>query len=69
MKQIVLGALIAALIGFGTAVIALLTQEGVTQLSDISTISWIVVAIGAGLNFLKDFQAVTTRKLFGGDSP
>ena len=56
-------AFIAALIGFLTAVLALLSQEGVTQISDISQLAWIVAGIGALISFLKDFQAVSTRRV------
>ncbi len=56
-------AFIAALIGFLTAVLALLSQEGVTQISDISQLAWIVAGIGALISFLKDFQAMSTRRV------
>ena len=62
MKEIIVGAVIAALIGFLTAVLALLMQDGVTQLSDISQLAWIVAGVGALLSFLKDFQAIWTRQ-------
>jgi uncharacterized membrane protein YuzA (DUF378 family) len=58
----VIGALIAALIGMFTAVLALLVQDGVTTIGDISQIAWIVVGIGAVISFLKDYQALSTRK-------
>ena len=59
----VIGALIAAIITGLTAALALLQGEGVTQLSDISTIQWIVLGIGVALAFFKDFQAITVRRL------
>jgi len=62
MKETVLGALIAALIGFFTAVLALLSQEGVTALSDIGQIPWVIASVGALISFLKDYQALSTRK-------
>ena len=63
MKETVIGALIAALILFFTAVLALLTQEGVDSISDIGQIPWIVAGLGALISFLKDYQALSTRKL------
>jgi len=59
----IIGALIAAIITGLTAALALLQGEGVTQLSDISTIQWVVLAIGVALAFFKDFQAITVRRL------
>ncbi len=59
----IIGALIAAIITGLTAALALLQGEGVTQLSDISTIQWIVLLIGVLLAFFKDFQALTVRRM------
>ncbi len=56
------GALIAALIAFLTGAIALLTQDGVADLSDIGQVAWIVLGGGAAITFLKDMQAVWTRQ-------
>lgn len=61
----VLGAALAVIISTGTAVIALLTQEGVAQLSDIGQVAWIVIGIGAAISFAKDLQALDTRKAIG----
>lgn len=57
------GALIAAVITGLTAALALLQGEGVTQLSDISQIQWVVLGIGVALAFFKDYQAISTRRL------
>lgn len=62
MKEVIVGAVIAGLIGFLTAVLALTMQEGVTQLSDISQLAWVVALVGSAISFLKDFQAIWTRK-------
>lgn len=62
MKSTIIGALVAALILFLTTVLALLTQEGVNSLADIGQIPWIVAGIGAVLSFLKDYQALDSRK-------
>ncbi len=56
------GALIAAVILFLTGMLALLTQEGVTEIGDISQLSWIVLGVGAFIGFGKDFQALTVRR-------
>ena len=70
----VLGALLAALITLGTGATALLTGEvcvvvdgeevcrSVTRVSDISQLQWIILGIGAGVGFLKDWQAITVRR-------
>lgn len=59
----VLGAAIAALIGFLTAMLALLVQDGVNSIGDISQLAWIVAGVGALIAFLKDYQAITTRQV------
>lgn len=59
----VLGALVAALIAIGTAAIALLTATEVETFADISAIQWTVLLIGGTLTFLKDYQAISSRRL------
>ena len=65
------GAFIAASIGFLTGFLALINQEGVNSVSEISEIAWVTLAVGSALAFLKDFQALTVRrgldKISGGD--
>ena len=63
MKETILGAGIAAIISFFTAVLALLTQPGVETIGDIGQLPWIVAGIGALISFLKDYQALSTRRL------
>ena len=63
--QTIGGALIAALILFFTGMLALLTGEDVTSVSDIGQIQWIVLSVGALIGFLKDYQALSTRELIG----
>ncbi len=63
--QTIGGATIAALILFFTGMLALLTGEGVTALSDIGQIQWIVLGVGAAIGFLKDYQALWTREQIG----
>lgn len=57
------GALIAALILFVSGFLALLQQDGVNSAGDISQVAWWVLAGGAVLSFLKDYQALTTRRV------
>jgi hypothetical protein len=58
-----ISAVIAAMIGFGTGAMAMLTQDSVHTLDDVSTLSWTVLALGSFLSFLKDFQTIATRAL------
>jgi len=57
------GALIAALILFVTGFMALLQQAGVEGATDISEVAWYVLGGGAVLSFLKDYQALSTRRV------
>jgi hypothetical protein len=57
------GALIAALILFFTGMLALLQTEGIQSASDIGQIAWIVLGVGALISFLKDYQAISARRL------
>tara|TARA_R110002126_G_scaffold203064_7_gene350411 strand:- start:686 stop:922 length:237 start_codon:yes stop_codon:yes gene_type:complete len=59
----IVGALIAALILFFTGMLALLQTEGVATISDIGQVAWIVLGVGALISFLKDYQAISTRRL------
>jgi len=59
----IVGALIAALILFFTGMLALLQTEGVQTISDIGQVAWIVLGVGALISFLKDYQAISTRRL------
>jgi len=59
----ILGALIAALIAIGTGAVALLTVASVETFADISQIQWAVLLIGGLLTFLKDWQAISARRV------
>ena len=59
----IIGALVAALILFLTGTLALLQTEGVSSVGDIGQIAWIVLAVGALISFLKDFQSISARRL------
>jgi hypothetical protein len=61
--ETVIGALIAAVIGGMTAFLALINQDGVGGFADISETAWIVLGIGTSMAFLKDYQAITTRRI------
>jgi len=63
--QTIGGAIIAALILLVTGFIALYQQDGVMSFSDISEGAWVVLAGGAALSFLKDYQAISTRRMIG----
>lgn len=58
-----IGALGNALIAALTATIALLTGPDVTAFSDITSLQWAVLGAGALLVGIKDFQAVSARRL------
>lgn len=57
------GAAIAALNCFGSAVLALFMQNDQLTLDQISQAAWISMGLGAFLQFLKDYQAISTRRL------
>lgn len=59
----IIGAVIAALIAFITGAIALMQGDGVMQISDISDLQWFILAGGALVTFLKDYQAIATRRM------
>lgn len=58
-----IGAFLASLIGFLTATLAVFQQAGVENFSDVPTSTWVVLAIGATVAFLKDYQAVVARRV------
>lgn len=57
------GALIAALILFGSSVVTLFTNNPDMTFADLSTATWVSLVGGAAVAFLKDYQALTTRRL------
>jgi len=64
-----LGALIAAMILFLTGTLALLQMPETSGVRDITMTAWIVLGIGAAISFLKDYQALSTRKLLSNLTP
>ena len=59
----IIGAIIAALILFGSSVVTLFTANPALTFADFSTAMWVSLVGGAAVAFLKDFQAISTRRL------
>jgi hypothetical protein len=59
----IVGALIAAAISFGNALLALFMNDAELTFAAISQAAWVGIIVGAALQFLKDYQAITTRRL------
>ncbi len=57
------GAVIAALILFGSSLVTLFTSNPDLTFGQISTAAWVSLLGGAALAFLKDYQSLTTRRL------
>jgi len=58
-----IGALIAALILFGSTVVTLFTNNPDLTFADITTAAWVSLIGGAAVAFLKDYQSISTRRL------
>lgn len=56
------GALIAALILFVTGFLAILQLPNIDSWHDITSSAWLVLGGGSVLSFLKDYQALSTRR-------
>jgi hypothetical protein len=61
--NVVIGALIAAVILFLSSVVTLFTNDPSLEFGQISTAVWVSIGGGAAIAFLKDYQAITTRRL------
>ena len=61
MVNTITGALLAAAIAFVSGFLALMSQDGVNGIADISEKAWLVLGAGCFLNFLKDYNAIATR--------
>ena len=59
----IVGGVIAALILFGSSMVTLFTNNPDLTFAMISTATWVSLLGGAGVAFLKDYQALTTRRL------
>ena len=64
-KDTVLGALIAALILFISSLVTLAVENPDMTLGALKQSTWISIGGGALVAFLKDYQAISTRKLMG----
>lgn len=59
----IVGAVLAALIGFGNALLALYMNDPDLTFGMITQAAWVGMVVGAVVQFLKDYQALTTRRL------
>ncbi len=57
-----IGACIASLILFLSSIVTLFTNDPTLVFSGISTAVWVSIGGGAGVVFLKDYQAIATRR-------
>ncbi len=58
----IVGAAIAALILFASSVVTLFTNNPDLTFSQLGTATWVSILGGAGIAFLKDYQALTVRR-------
>lgn len=58
----IVGAATAALILFLSSLVTLFTQDPNLEFGTIATSVWVSIAGGAAIAFLKDYQAITTRR-------
>ncbi len=63
--ETVLGALIAAVINFLTALVALFANDATLTFGVITQAAWVSMVGGALIQFFKDFQALSTRRVIG----
>lgn len=59
----IVSALVAALILFISSIVTLFTSDATLEFADITTATWVSVGGGALVAFLKDYQAITSRRL------
>ncbi len=59
----VISALIAALILFVSSIVTLFANDPTLEFSGIATAAWVSVVGGAVGVFLKDYQAIATRRI------
>ncbi len=63
MKETIGGAVIAALILFGSTLMALFQQDPELTFGMISQAAWVSIIGGSAVAFLKDYQALGSRRL------
>ena len=61
--ETITGAAIAALISFLNALLALFMNDKEMTFAMIQQAAWVSMIVGALIQFLKDYQALSTRKL------
>jgi hypothetical protein len=59
----IIGAVVAALILFASSIVTLFTADPNLTFADITTATWVSVVGGGLIAFLKDYQALSTRRL------
>lgn len=59
----IVGAAIAAAINFLTALVALFANDAELTFGLISQAAWVSILGGAAIQFFKDYQAISTRRL------
>ena len=59
----IIGALLATLIGFGNALLALYMNDPNLTFGMITQAAWVGMIVGAIIQFLKDYQAISARRL------
>lgn len=62
MNQLI-GALVAALVLFLSSIVTLFTNDPLLEFEAIKTAAWVSMGGGALIAFLKDYQAISTRRL------
>jgi hypothetical protein len=59
----IIGALVAALILFVSSIVSLFTAQPELTFGDVTVATWVSIGGGALVAFLKDFQAISTRRV------
>lgn len=59
----IIGAAVAAIINFLTALVALFANDAELTFGLISQAAWVSIIGGAAIQFFKDYQAISTRRL------
>lgn len=59
----IISAAVASLILFLSSIVTLFTNDPTLEFSTITTATWVSVGGGALVAFLKDYQALTSRRL------
>lgn len=57
MRNVIIAAFLAAFINGATAVVSIIVEKQVVELSEIAQATWVVIILGAGVQFAKDMLA------------